>query len=73
MVRRRGKWLEELGVNIGCDVCITGKPGQFVIDVVAQQVPKPKRQPKPWEVGQYNPILRPLEVAVLAVVRSINI
>ncbi|HYG07690.1 MAG TPA: SymE family type I addiction module toxin [Stenotrophomonas sp.] len=39
MLRLRGKWLEALGIHIGCGVRITGRPGQLVIDVVSPPAP----------------------------------
>jgi len=39
MLRLRGKWLEELGIHIGCSVRISGTLGQLVIDVVSPPAP----------------------------------
>ena len=58
LLRLRGRWLEELGLHIGCPLRITGKPGKVVIEVVGPPPPPVVPVGEPWEVERREVIRR---------------
>jgi toxic protein SymE len=58
LLRLRGRWLEELGLHIGCPLRITGKPGKVVIEVVGPPPPPVVPVGKPWEEERREVIRR---------------